>query len=215
MPRPISKIATYILLAAAVSMSLLIYTAEDSPLALATPEQSATPLPVPSHLEPAALEIPIPGVGVEDLRDSYLDPRGADRLHEAMDIMAPTGTPVVAVDDGTLIKLFDSKPGGLTIYQFDLANERAYYYAHLDGYAVGLEEGQFIRRGQLIGYVGATGNATPLAPHLHFAVFELGPEKQWWKGTPINPYPLFQSQGQLLQQSGKQGERDGPVQGVE
>lgn len=106
--------------------------------------------------------------------------------------MASTGTPVVAVDDGVIVKLFDSVPGGLTVYQFDAAGELAYYYAHLDRYAANLKEGQEVARGQLIGYVGATGNADPVAPHLHFAVFLLGPEKQWWKGTPINPYPLFQ-----------------------
>lgn len=202
------RIFIYTLSAAFVLLGLFVFAAQDSPTLQATT--------VP-ELEPASssLQIPVPDIAFQDLHDSYLDPRGGDRLHEAMDIMAPLGTPVVAVNDGTIVKLFDSVPGGLTIYQFDVAEELAYYYAHLDGYAVGLEEGQFIRRGQLIGYVGATGNANPLAPHLHFAVFELGPEKHWWKGTPINPYPLFQSQGQFLQQSGKQGESDGPIQGVE
>ncbi|WP_373186256.1 M23 family metallopeptidase [Halopseudomonas sp.] len=140
----------------------------------------------------AALQVPVPGIAARDLHDSYTDPRGGDRIHEAMDIMAPTGTPVVAVDDGIIIKLFDSVPGGLTIYQFNPTGDLTYYYAHLDSYAANLEEGQTIARGDLIGYVGATGNADPSAPHLHFAVFQLGPERQWWKGTPINPYPLFQ-----------------------
>lgn len=140
----------------------------------------------------AVLQIPVPGFTAGQLRDSFTDPRGGGRVHEAMDIMAPTGTPVVAVDDGTIVKLFTSKPGGLTIYQFNPAGELAYYYAHLDRYAAGLEEGQSVHRGDLIGYVGASGNANPAAPHLHFAIFRLGPEREWWTGTPINPYPLFQ-----------------------
>ena len=92
------------------------------------------------------------------------------------------------MDDGRLVKLFNSVPGGLTLYQFDPQGQLAYYYAHLDGYAKGLKEGATLRRGDLLGYVGYTGNASPDAPHLHFAVFRLGPEKQWWKGTPVNPF---------------------------
>ncbi len=109
--------------------------------------------------------------------------------------MAPAGTPVLAVADGHIEKLFTSERGGLTIYQFDPAGRLAYYYAHLQGYAPGLAEQQQITRGQLLGYIGSTGNASPDAPHLHFAIFELGPEKRWWEGTALNPYPaLTQSQ---------------------
>jgi murein DD-endopeptidase MepM/ murein hydrolase activator NlpD len=137
------------------------------------------------------LAFPVPGVNREDVRDSFDDARGSDRVHEATDIMAPRGTPVFAVDDGTIAKLFLSKPGGITIYQFDRAEKYAYYYAHLDRYADGIREGLKVRRGQLLGYVGSTGNADPNGPHLHFAIFELGPEKRYWEGTPINPYPLL------------------------
>ena len=147
-------------------------------------------LPVPGP--PGVLHIPVPGVSALEMRDSYEDPRGPDRVHAAIDIMAPTGTPVLAVDAGVIVKLFDSKPGGLTIYQFNPAGELAYYYAHLDRYADALQEGDRVEPGQLIGYVGASGNADPTAPHLHFAIFRLGPEKRWWEGTPLNPYPLFQ-----------------------
>ncbi len=84
-------------------------------------------------------------------------------------------------------------PGGITAYQFDQQGRLAYYYAHLDRYADGLKEGMALRRGDLIGYVGSTGNASPDAPHLHFAVFVLGPEKQWWKGDPVNPYPALRN----------------------
>jgi peptidoglycan LD-endopeptidase LytH len=140
--------------------------------------------------ESAALLIPVEGVKASDLRDTFDQARGAER-HEAIDIMAARGTPVFAVADGEVVKLFTSVPGGLTIYQFDPTRTYAYYYAHLDRYADALREGMRIRRGDVIGYVGSTGNASPDAPHLHFAVFELGPEKQWWKGKALNPYPMF------------------------
>jgi murein DD-endopeptidase MepM/ murein hydrolase activator NlpD len=105
--------------------------------------------------------------------------------------MAPKGTRVFAVEDGTVAKLFRSVAGGLTIYQFDPTGEYAYYYAHLDSYANGMREGQMIRRGQTIGYVGSTGNASATAPHLHFGIYRLGPEHRWWKGDAMNPYPLL------------------------
>ncbi|MGJ7506578.1 M23 family metallopeptidase [Variovorax sp. GT1P44] len=139
-----------------------------------------------------ALQFPVDGVRPESVRDTFDDGR-PDHRHEALDIMAPRGTPVRAVDDGKLVKLFDSKPGGLTVYQFDPASRLAYYYAHLDRYAEGLREGQQLRRGDLIGYVGTTGNAAADAPHLHFAVFLLGPEKQWWKGRALNPYSALRA----------------------
>ena len=105
--------------------------------------------------------------------------------------MAPTGTPVIAVSDGKVVKLFKSVPGGLTVYQFDPTEKFAYYYAHLDRYASGVVEGRELKRGDPVGYVGHSGNASPAAPHLHFAIFVLGPEKRWWEGTAINPYPLL------------------------
>jgi murein DD-endopeptidase MepM/ murein hydrolase activator NlpD len=144
-----------------------------------------------SSLPSGKLMIPVEGVPYARLTDGFDQPRGQERHHEALDIMAPKGTKVLAVADGKVAKLFTSKPGGLTIYQFDPTEKYAYYYAHLDHYAEGLKEGADIKRGDLIGYVGATGNADPNAPHLHFAVFELTPEKQWWKGTPVDPYPLL------------------------
>jgi len=137
------------------------------------------------------LRVPVDGMKYAQLSDNFDQPRGKERHHEALDIMAPKGTKVVAVADGKIAKLFESKPGGLTVYQFDPSDKMAYYYAHLDKYADGLKEGAQVKRGDLIGYVGVTGNSDPAAPHLHFAVFELTPEKQWWKGTPVNPYPLM------------------------
>ena len=137
------------------------------------------------------LEMPVAGMSRDELRDTFSDARGSDRAHEAIDIMAPRGTPVVAAQDGTIAKLFTSEAGGLTIYQFDASGTFCYYYAHLDGYAPGLREGQTVKRGEFLGHVGSTGNASADAPHLHFAVFRLTPERQWWKGEPINPYPIL------------------------
>jgi murein DD-endopeptidase MepM/ murein hydrolase activator NlpD len=137
------------------------------------------------------LLIPVQGIAAAQLQDTFTDARGEGRSHDAIDIMAPSGTPVVAVADGPVEKLFDSKQGGLTVYQFNMDRTHAYYYAHLQDYAPGLAEGQVLRRGQLVGRVGYTGNASPDAPHLHFAIFVLGPEKRWWEGTAINPYPLL------------------------
>jgi murein DD-endopeptidase MepM/ murein hydrolase activator NlpD len=143
-----------------------------------------------AHLRARKLTIPVAGVRADALVASFAEARG-ERVHEALDIMADAGTPVVAVEDGTVAKLFTSKAGGLTIYQFDRAGTVAYYYAHLQGYAPGLEEGDTLRRGQVVGYVGSTGNANPAAPHLHFAIFLLGPEKRWSEGTAIDPYPVL------------------------
>lgn len=137
------------------------------------------------------LLIPVVGIKPSQLMDTFDQARGKERRHEALDILAPKGTQVVAVADGKVVKLFNSKPGGLTVYQFDVTERFAYYYAHLDHYASGVAEGTYLKRGDLVGYVGNTGNADPAAPHLHFAIFTLTPEKQWWKGTPLNPYPLL------------------------
>jgi murein DD-endopeptidase MepM/ murein hydrolase activator NlpD len=141
------------------------------------------------------LIVPVEGVRPEALLDTYEQDRGR-RKHEAIDIAAARGTRVLAVDDGKVAKLFTSVPGGLTVYQFDPSGRLSYYYAHLDRYAPGLKEGQVLKRGELVGYVGSTGNASAEVPHLHFAVFRLGPDRKWWQGDPVNPYPaLRQAQG--------------------
>lgn len=146
----------------------------------------------------SGLSIPVQGTTADRLADTFTDARDQGRSHDAIDIMAPAGTPVLAVADGHIEKLFDSERGGLTVYQFDPTGRYVYYYAHLQRYADGLAEKQSIRRGQIIGYVGSTGNADPAAPHLHFAIFLLGPERRWSEGTAINPYPvLTQSQNGL------------------
>ncbi len=159
----------------------------------ADPPQAVTP-PDPAvlaALRKMTLLMPVQGIEPAQLSDTYSDARGEGRSHDAIDIMAPTGRPVRAVADGRIAKLFDSVPGGLTIYQFDAQEQVAFYYAHLDRYAEGVVEGQEVKRGDLIGYVGWTGNASEAAPHLHFAIFVLGPEKKWWQGTAVNPYPVL------------------------
>ncbi|HXB73930.1 MAG TPA: M23 family metallopeptidase [Candidatus Acidoferrales bacterium] len=131
---------------------------------------------------------PIDGLVLANLRDMFVEVHSG-HPHEAIDILEPRGTPVHAVVSGTVRKLFLSKPGGNTLYQFDEMGVYCYYYAHLDRYAEGLREGMRVTRGDVIGFVGSTGNADPRTPHLHFAIFELGPEKQWWKGKAVDPYP--------------------------
>jgi peptidoglycan LD-endopeptidase LytH len=136
--------------------------------------------------------MPVSGIDPSSIHDTFDEMRGgATRRHDALDILAPRGTPVVATDDGTVKKLFTSVAGGLTVYQFDPDQRHCYYYAHLDAYAPGLHEGQILRRGDLIGYVGTTGNAAKDTPHLHFAVIRLDPDERWWTGTAIDPYPLL------------------------
>ena len=137
------------------------------------------------------LIIPVEGFPAEKLRSDFHDPRSGGRLHEGIDLRAPRGTPVLAVADGTIKKLFTSKAGGLTIYHYDNAGETCFYYAHLDRYADGIAEGMKIRRGTVIGFVGVSGNAPPDTPHLHFAVNRLPPTKEWWKGEAVDPYPLL------------------------
>ena len=145
-----------------------------------------------ARLRLRALQIPVASVQASDLLDTYLQARGGGvRSHEAIDIAARPGTPVLAVEDGHIAKLFLSQRGGRTIYHFDDGMEFSYYYAHLEKYADGLREGMHVRKGQVIGYVGGTGNAAPDSPHLHFAIFRLGPERQWWRGTPLNPFSVW------------------------
>jgi len=146
--------------------------------------------PIPTSGHSGRLDMPIEGTDAESLKGGFGDAR-TGHPHEAVDILAPRHTPVHAVEDGTIAKLFISKAGGNTIYEFDETGRYAYYYAHLQRYETGLKEGDAIKKGQVIGFVGTSGNAPPNTPHLHFAVFELGPEHQWWKGQAIDPYPLF------------------------
>jgi murein DD-endopeptidase MepM/ murein hydrolase activator NlpD len=141
---------------------------------------------------PAGLAIPVAGIKASQLSDTFTQARaGGARRHDAIDIMAPEGTPVIAAADGTVEKLFNSAQGGLTLYVRSPDRRWSYYYGHLQGYAPGLAEGQQVKRGQLLGRVGHTGNANPAGPHLHFAINQMQPGEKWWSGAPINPYPLL------------------------
>ena len=143
------------------------------------------------ELRDRGLTLPVQGIKRDELRDTFNEMRGATRRHEALDVLAPRNTPVLAVEDGKIAKLFLSDAGGITLYQFDPTQSYAYYYAHLERYAEGLKEGDSIKRGQILGYVGTTGNAPRNTPHLHFAIFKLTDDKRWWQGTPIDPYSVL------------------------
>ncbi|HEX8618403.1 MAG TPA: M23 family metallopeptidase [Thermoanaerobaculia bacterium] len=163
-----------------------------APIATATappPAVANAPASMRDADAPRAMIVPVAGMTRSQMRDMFDEKRG-NRRHEAIDILAPKGTPVIATDDGVVKKLFTSKPGGLTVYQFDPDQRFCYYYAHLDRYAEGLREGQLLRQGEVLGYVGTTGNAGN-TPHLHFALIRLDKERRWWKGTYVNPYPYL------------------------
>ena len=160
------------------------------------PQQASRPA-VPQQpalvLGPGGLAIPVGGVKGEDLQDTYTQSRaGGARVHNAIDIMAPHGTPVVAAAPGTVEKLFFSQGGGgITAYVRSPDRQWIYYYAHLERYAPGLKEGQEVKQGDAIGTVGSTGNANPAGPHLHFAVHRMAEGEDWHEGTAVNPYPLL------------------------
>lgn len=143
-----------------------------------------------SALRAKRLLVPVVGVPAAKLPDTFNERRGS-RRHEALDILAPRGTPVVATDSGRVFKLFTSKAGGLTLYATDPSGQFMYYYAHLDSYDPRAREGATLRRGDTLGFVGTTGNAAPNVPHLHFAIARIADLRQWWKGAPINPQPLL------------------------
>lgn len=170
-------------------------TKREEPSPVTPPPTMAVPAPAvsgaPGDLRERNLTLPVQGIKREQLTDTFNDMRGTSRRHEALDVLAPRNTPILAVEDGTVAKLFVSDAGGLTVYQFDPSSAYAYYYAHLERYADGLQEGAPIKRGQVLGYVGTTGNAPRDAPHLHFAIFKLGVDKKWWQGTPIDPYSVL------------------------
>jgi murein DD-endopeptidase MepM/ murein hydrolase activator NlpD len=168
-----------------------------------TPVVIGTPLPPPPPVSPspetsnfvgtADLIIPVAGIKPEQLIDTFADARSEGRVHDAIDIPAAAETPVLAASDGKIQKLFQSERGGTTIYQLSADQKLIFYYAHLSHYAVDLAEGQFVRQGQVIAYVGDTGNAGPGNYHLHFSIAIVSDPKRYWEGTHINPYPLLQN----------------------
>lgn len=172
-------------------------------LAWKAAEEPARPtVPPPAIMQEQPITIPVVGIHRQQLVDTFTAARAGHR-HDALDIMAERGTPVIAAVDGTVRKLFTSRAGGITIYEFDDAGTICYYYAHLDRYADGVREGLRVRRGDLIGYVGSTGNAPKNAPHLHFAMMILPPTKEWWKGDAVNPYPILMARGITSEATGR------------
>ena len=145
--------------------------------------------PAQGELGRGSLLFPVPSASFGAMSDGFKEPRGL-RAHQAVDILAPRGSAIVAVTDGTVVRLSRSRAGGISIYQLDAAGRHSFFYAHLDRYAEGLAVGQTLRRGQVIGFVGTTGNAPRNAPHLHFAISEVTTQGQWW-GRPIDPFPLW------------------------
>lgn len=166
-----------------------------SPVAIGTPlPPTESPTPITSNFVGTAdLIIPVAGVKPEQLIDTFDDARSEGRVHDAIDIMAPAETPVIAATDGKIVKLFQSERGGTTIYQLNANQDLIFYYAHLSRYADGLAEGDLVRQGQVIAYVGDTGNAGAGNYHLHFSIAAVSDPKRYWEGTNINPYPLLQN----------------------
>lgn len=136
------------------------------------------------------LLLPIQGVAPASLKGSFYQRRGSE-MHRAVDILAPRNTPIQAVDNGKIAKLWLSKAGGITIYQYDPAGKYVYYYAHLQRYADGLKDNQPVQRGQVIGFVGTSGDAPKNTPHLHFTIYRAPAANQWWKGAPVDPWEIF------------------------
>ena len=145
-------------------------------------------------LAPRRLMVPVDGVRPADVPDSYRAARGT-RAHNAVDILAPRGTAVLSADDGRVYRLRSNRAGGLTVYAVDTEERFVYYYAHLDRYREGLAEGAALAKGDVLGYVGSTGNARPTEPHLHFQVMRMGPGGEWWSGQPLDPRPYLVLEG--------------------
>ena len=141
------------------------------------------------------LILPVAGVSPDQLQDSFNAPREGNRFHHAIDIMAPRGTPVLAADDGRVLRVSSNTLGGLTVYTIDRSGQFVYYYAHLEGYARGLKAGRIVFKGDTLGFVGTTGDAPDNAPHLHFQILRMPPNGKYWEGDPIDPFPLLSERG--------------------
>ena len=181
-PSPTTTLPPLTLVSPSSEVSPAASPAADTPVAQSSP----TP-----EIQMSGLIIPVAGVRADQLLDTFSAARGEGRVHDAIDIAAPQGTPVLAAAAGKIIKLFQSKAGGTTIYQLSSDEKFIYYYAHLDRYADGLQEGRIVTQGETIAYVGDTGNAGAGNYHLHFSIATTSDPKRWWEGVNINPYPLL------------------------
>lgn len=177
------------LLEAGLLLGLLIYLAvSERALVISFPTRESLRPARPS----AGMVVPVAGVRMGELKDTYGAPRSGGRGHKGVDIFAPKGTPVVAAAAGTIVKRDSNAVGGLSVYHRDLDGRTIYYYAHLDGWRPGLKEGDLVRQGDTIGYVGSTGNVSG-SPHLHFSVHVVNDPNRWWKGRDLNPYKLLRA----------------------
>ena len=195
-PALIAIIIVTALLSSALTSAFWLVAFNRGPVSSASPVATPPADPTPKTdlvLGPTGLAIPVAGIKASELADTYTQSRaGGARVHNAIDIMAPNGTPVIAAAPGTVEKLFFSEGGGgITAYVRSPDRKWTFYYAHLQAYAPGLKEGQVVKQGDAIGTVGATGNANPAGPHLHFAINKMAEGEDWHEGTPINPYPLL------------------------
>jgi murein DD-endopeptidase MepM/ murein hydrolase activator NlpD len=181
-----------LLASALVAARLLMLRGGTLPPDAEEPVAVAPVAPPAADLRERSLLIPVKGIEAAALTDTFADARGGGtRVHHALDILAPRGTPVVAADAGRVVRLHNGGAGGITVYELDPSGRYGYYYAHLQGYADGLAEGQTVARGDVLGFVGTTGNAPPGTPHLHFAIYEVQDATRPWRGRPIDPYPLW------------------------
>jgi murein DD-endopeptidase MepM/ murein hydrolase activator NlpD len=177
---------------AAVGIAIAIYlVASGRELVIAfRPREAARTI-----AETPRLIVPVAGVRRQELRDSYGAGRSGGRAHKGIDIMAAERTPVLAAATGVIVKRDSSGLGGISLYQRDLDGATIYFYAHLNGYRAGIKEGDLVRQGEVIAYVGHTGNAQASAPHLHFGVYTVTDPNRWWRGRDLNPYPLLTTAG--------------------
>jgi murein DD-endopeptidase MepM/ murein hydrolase activator NlpD len=166
--------------------------ASDTLVASAEPNDTNAVRPTPAELAQLAGEmiVPVAGVRPDDLLDTFDETRGT-RRHNALDIPAPRGTPVLSAAPGKILRLFTSQAGGLMVYASDPTDRFVFMYGHLDGYAKGIADGMPLARGDTIGFVGTTGNAPPNLPHLHFAIARTSNVARWWTGMPVDPRPLL------------------------
>ena len=185
--------------ASLIALSLLISGCRFGTPAAPAPERAETRVFIPTgvsaddykYLRERHLMIPVANAKLDRIPDSFEDARDGQRRHHAVDIMAPRGTAVLAADAGRVLKLRKGGAGGITLYAVDPKSKFVYYYAHLERYRKGINEGDSIEQGDTLGFVGTSGNAPPDTPHLHFQVMRMPDDGKWWAGVPVNPRPLF------------------------
>jgi peptidoglycan LD-endopeptidase LytH len=173
-----------------------------------TPGKVLDPSTLPMRFAPADSEyfavhplmVPVDGVAPETLRDTFFEGRDGARMHLSQDILAPRGTPVLAAADGRILRMAQNTLGGITVYAVDAEGKYVFYYAHLDHYADAVTVGLDVKQGEVLGYVGTTGNAPPDTPHLHFQTMRIAKGRHdWWNGTPVDVLSFMVIRGEQRQ----------------